>query len=186
METSAKRQRHTIAVGESLPAMSFPRVGAPGTISWSQGPMASVVFVPHPDRCRGCAGYVARLGVAAAGLRDWATRPMVVVGGGGGGGDATATVGDPAEAQPGVLVLADGDGAVRSRLGIGDDEAVVVQADRWGAVYAVETVGRAGDHEAVLPTPDDLVGLAKFIDIQCPECGIPSKEWLGSSPFPLG
>jgi hypothetical protein len=182
MGTSTNRPRHTIAVGESLPAMSFTRVGASGTVSWSQGPMASVVFVPHPDRCRECAEYVARLGAAAEGLRDWATRPMVVVG----GGDATETVLDPAAAPPGVLVLADRDGAGRSRLGIGDDEAVVVQADRWGAVYAVETVGRAGDHEAVLPTPDDLVGLAKFIDIQCPECGIPSKEWLGSSPFPLG
>jgi hypothetical protein len=145
--------------------------------------MASVVFVPHQGGCQACGDYLAQLGTAAEGLRDWACRPMVVVTGNEGSGLGS----DASDAnQPGVLTLADDGGAVRARLGVGDDQAVVVQADRWGAVYAVETVGPTADHQAVLPTPDDLVGLAKFIDIQCPECGIPSKEWLGSTAFPLG
>ncbi len=142
--------------------------------------MASVVFVPHQGTCQGCADYVALLGVAADGLRDWATRPMVIAGGG-----DTAGLGGAGE-SPGVVMLADEADAVRARLGVDESQALVVQADRWGAVYAVESVEVTADHQAVLPTTEDLVALAKFVDIQCPECGIPSKEWLGSSAFPLG
>jgi len=47
-------------------------------------------------------------------------------------------------------------------------------------------VGPRADAHATLPAAVDLVAMAKYIDIQCPECGIPSKEWLGASPFPLG
>ncbi|MDQ1394066.1 MAG: hypothetical protein QOF30_3043 [Acidimicrobiaceae bacterium] len=142
--------------------------------------MASVVFVPHQDCCQGCADYVALLATAADGLRDWATRPMVIA-----GARDTAGLGGAGE-LPGVVMLVDEAGAVRARLGVDEDQALVVQADRWGAVYAVESVKVTADHQAVLPTAENLVALAKFVDIQCPECGIPSKEWLGSSAFPLG
>ncbi len=161
-----------IAVGASLPQMPFRRLGGPGTVSWSQGPSASIVFVPHAGSCQECLRYLADLGSAVEELREWATRVLVLAGSG------------PVEGPPGVLMLADPDGAGRGRLGIPGDQAGVLQADRWGSVYQVETAG-AGAH-TVFPVPRDLVAMAKYIDIQCPECGIPSTEWMAVSPFPLG
>lgn len=143
--------------------------------------MASVVFVPHAGGCEGCTRYLDELGAAVEGLREWATRAVVLVAARAAGA-GSATPAGPA----GVSMLADDRDAERTRLGVGADQAAVIQADRWGAVYLVEAVGRgAGDH-ALLPAGRDLTALAQFIDIQCPECGVPSKEWMAVSPFPLG
>jgi hypothetical protein len=163
-----------IEVGGSLPRRSFPQVNTPGTVSWNQGTLASVIFVPHRAPCPDCVRYLDQLGDAVTGLREWGARTTVLVAP---GSDGTAPAG--------VLALADEDGAGRALLGVGDDQAAVVQSDRWGAVYDVAGVEEGGSH-ADLPTPGDLVALAQFIDIQCPECGVPSKEWLAASPFPLG
>ena len=163
-----------IQVGGSLPRQSFALVSAPGTVSWNQGTLASVIFVPHRAPCPDCAGYLEQLGGAVEGLREWGARTTALLAP---GSDLTA--------PPGVLALSDPSGAGRTLLGVGDEQAAVVQSDRWGAVYEVAEVGPGGSH-AALPTPGDLVALAKFIDIQCPECGVPSKEWLAASPFPLG
>jgi hypothetical protein len=121
------------------------------------------------------------LGAAAEGLREWATRALIIV---------VAPRDVPAWTESvasGVLLLADEAGAGRARLGVGNDEAAVLQADRWGAVYEVRLADSVDDagHDN-LPSPAELVALAKFIDIQCPECEVPSKEWLSASPFPLG
>jgi len=163
-----------IEVGGSLPRRSFPQVSAPGTVSWNQGTLASVIFVPHRAPCPDCAGYLDQLGAAVTGLREWGARTTVLV-----------PPGSDVTAPPGLLALADEDGDGRTLLGVGDDQAAVVQSDRRGAVYDVAAVEEGASH-ADLPTPGDLVALAQFIDIQCPECGVPSKEWLAASPFPLG
>jgi hypothetical protein len=163
-----------IEVGGSLPRRSFPQVSAAGTVSWNQGTLASVIFVPHRAPCADCARYLDQLGAAVPGLREWGARTTVLV-----------PAGSEVTAPAGVLALADGDGAGRTLLDVGDDQAAVVQSDRWGAVYDVAGVEESESH-AGLPTPGDLIALAQFIDIQCPECGVPSKEWLAASPFPLG
>jgi hypothetical protein len=165
-----------IAVGGSLPRISFRQVSAPGTVSWNQGTKASVVFLPHTGHCPGCASYMGELADSVDGLKEWATRAMVLV----------PPTGDLSWEAPGLLVLVDDDGGQRRRLGVGDDRAVVVQADRWGAVYEVESADRSDEAHEALPRARDLVALAKFIDIQCPECEVPSREWLAATPFPLG
>jgi hypothetical protein len=158
-----------------LPRLSFPVIGAPGSISLNQGTMAAVVFVPHREPCEECTRYLEVLGAAAGGLREWATRAVVLVSGS-----------DPGPVVSGVALLDDGSGIGRRQLGIGDDQAAVLQADRWGAVYQSELVGpNPADHTRLSPS-HDLVAMSKFIDIQCPECEVPSKEWLAASPFPLG
>jgi hypothetical protein len=160
-----------------LPRVSFARLTAPGTISLNQGTQASVVFVPHREPCPSCTGYLDVLAAAASGLAEWATRALVLVTGGNAGGDRV-----PA----GVVLLDDAAATGRARLHVGDDHAAVIQADRWGAVYqAAEVTTISGSH-AALPAAHDLVALAKLIDIQCPECEVPSKEWLDVNPFPLG
>jgi hypothetical protein len=93
---------------------------------------------------------------------------------------------EPTDAGPGdrlgYIVLVDADGGARRRVGVSGDDVAVIVADRWGAVYQVTAAG--ADH--FLPDPRDLVGLAKFIDIQCPECEVPSPEWGRACPLPLG
>ncbi len=195
MPTPTHRRRRVIAAGETLPQSCFSLVAGPGTVVWSQGRTASVIFVPHGDPCGECEAFTRQLAGVMEGLREWASRVLLLVPSGAEAAFASAAGGS------GILLLADADGAGRGGLGISEDQAAVVQADRWGAVYDTAIVGRAGrrgpDHEAAtvggppvdhadLPTPEALVALAKFIDIQCPECGVPSKEWLQASPFPLG
>src|SRR5580704_7698905 len=107
-----------IEVGGSLPRRSFPQVNAPGTVSWNQGTLASVIFVPHRAPCPDCADYLGRLGAAVTGLREWGARTTVLV-----------PPGSDVSAPSGVLALADEDGAGRTLLGVGDDQAAVVQSD---------------------------------------------------------
>jgi hypothetical protein len=164
----------TLAVGASLPRISFARTDSPGTVSWNQGTTAVAVFVPHQAPCPSCDRYLEELATAAEGLREWATRALVLV-----------PAGRALDIGPGLVPLDDTSGAGRAHAGIDADQAAVIQADRWGAVYQIAVVGRESPH-AELPTPHQLVDLAKYIDIQCPECGVPSREWLAASPFPLG
>ncbi len=163
--------------GAMLPRVSFARLTAPGTISLNTGTRASVVFVPHRRPCPACTEYLDVLAAAAPGLEEWATRALVLV-----------TGGSACEYRvPGEVVLLDDSAATgRARLHVGDDHATVIQADRWGAVYQTAEVTSISSSHAILPAAHDLIALAKLIDIQCPECEVPSKEWLDVSPFPLG
>jgi hypothetical protein len=160
-----------------LPRVSFPKLTAPGTISLNQGTRASVVFVPHREPCPACTDYLDVLEAAASGLEEWATRALVMVTG--------ASAGQH-RAPAGVVLLDDAGATARARLGVGDDQAAVIQADRWGAVYQAAEVASLSSSHASLPAAHELIALAKLIDIQCPECEVPSKEWMDVSPFPLG
>jgi hypothetical protein len=180
LPSPAHHRPRLIAAGESLPQSCFPLVAAPGTVVWSQGRMASVIFVPHRDPCLECRAYALQLAGAVGGLEEWGSRLLLLAPSAAEAAFATAGAGS------GILLLDDADGAGRTALGLAEDQAAVVQADRWGAVYEAAAVGRPAVHAADLPTPEELVAMAKFIDIQCPECGVPSKEWLQASPFPLG
>jgi hypothetical protein len=173
---------HLIAVGGNLPRVSFARVDAPGTVSWNQGTTASVIFAPHLGSCADCARYLGQLAEAAPGLREWATRAMVLVSP---ERPLDTSALDGAQRSE-ILLLADERAARRVYLGVGDHDAAVVLIDRWGAVFAAESVGANAAGHAALPSARDLVALAQFIDIQCPECGVPSKEWLSATAFPLG
>lgn len=164
----------TLSVGASLPRLSFARLDGPGRVTWTQGPMANVVFVPHLDPCDECHRYIAEVAASASGLQEWATRALILAGPGWGH-----------QAPAGVLLLDDTAGHGRAALGLGPLQAAVLQADRWGAIYQAEILGSDQSHDT-LPIASELAGLAKYIDIQCPECGVPSQEWRGVSPFPLG
>ena len=164
----------TLRVGGTLPRFSFARLDGPGRVTWTQGPMATVVFVPHLVSCPDCHGYLAELGASASGLQEWATRAVVLAG-----------PGWVQQAPAGVLILDDTAGHGRTALGLGAAQAAVLQADRWGAIYQAEFIGADQSHDT-LPAASELANLAKYIDIQCPECGVPSQEWRGVSPFPLG
>ena len=159
-------QRPLIGVAECLPPIA--------NVSLSQGTRASVLVFPHPGSCPECATYLAALSEIAEDLRLWGTRMLVV---------APGPAADPRTSDsPGYTVLADEEHTARSRVGVNDGDVAVIVADRYGAVYQVSAAG--ADH--CLPDPGDLVELAKFIDIQCPECGVPGPEWQLACPLPLG
>ncbi|MDP9072696.1 MAG: hypothetical protein M3N98_00745 [Actinomycetota bacterium] len=165
------RQPHLIGVAECLPRLALGRAGSDPTTTTTlgQGVQASVVVLPHLVRCADCEAYLTDLSAVSEDLRQWATRVLVVV---------------PSDASEvaGCTVLVDPDGAARARIGVADNDVAVIVADRYGAVYQVDAAG--ADH--CLPAPAALVELAKFIDIQCPECGVPGAEWQLSCPLPLG
>jgi hypothetical protein len=202
-------QQRLIGVAECLPQLSLPRADSPARIAWSQGRQASVLVFPHLRPCPACDRYLVDLSKIGDDLQEWATRLLVVVPSGEHGAeppdepaDTAATdrpadprsaetapatdTDEPTDAGPGdrlgYIVLVDADGGARRRVGVSGDDVAVIVADRWGAVYQVTAAG--ADH--FLPDPRDLVGLAKFIDIQCPECEVPSPEWGRACPLPLG
>ena len=148
-----------MAVGETVPPATFPQVGLAGSVAWSQGPTASVVFVPHVEDCAPCRHYLLHLGEAVGGLREWAARVMVA---------APAVLSSDealvaASVDSGVLVLSDEDGDGRALLGVRPDQAAVVQADRYGAVFEVEAVRTADADHTSLPSPQALVSLAQCL-----------------------
>lgn len=137
-----------------------------------------MIFVPHGHTCPDCVEYAEALAAGREALSEWAARALVLL--------PTNEIGHiDAWPRPGLSLLADDDGAGRAQLGLGNDQAAVVQADRWGAVYDIAVIPTTRGH-GELPSVSALVALAKYIDIQCPECGVPSKEWLLATPFPLG
>jgi hypothetical protein len=160
-----------------LPRVSFAKLTAPGTISLNQGTRAAVVFVPHREPCPACSDYLDVLAAAASGLGEWATQALVLVTSGNVGGDRV---------RAGIVLLDDAAATGRAKLRVGDDHAAVMQADRWGAVYQAAEVTSISASHAALPAAHELIALAKLIDIQCPECEVPSKEWSAASPFPMG
>ena len=108
---------------------------------------ATLLVAQHDEPCPPCADYVAELEAIAPELKEWATRLQSVV----------------------------PDGDDRRRLGMGDDEAAVVLADRWGEVFEAATVD--ADHD--FPLPWQLVESAKILDVSCGECNVPGPEWRG-------
>ena len=152
--------KRLISVGDILPRLSL---AGPAGIRHAVGPGATaplLLFV-HPAPCPACDDYLAGVAVVVDDLASWATRVVAVAPGAG-----------VEEAGP-FPVLGDQDGAARRRLGIGDDEAAVLLADRWGEVFEVAAFGP--DHG--FPLPRQLVESAKIVDLSCGECNVPSPEW---------
>src|SRR5688572_23400693 len=105
---------------------------------------STLLVLPHPEQCAPCAAYLDELEEIRPDLQEWATRLQVL---------------DHHEA--------------RQRLGVGDDEAAVILADRWGEVFESASIGF--DHD--LPLPRQLVESAKILDVSCGECNVPGPEW---------
>lgn len=155
--TGAIRRR--ISEGELLPRLTLAGPEGPRNTPWP-GNLATVVVLVHPDACPECAAYLGEVGGAVVDLRSWGTQVVGVTSG-------------PLPDDLAFLVLGDQDGGGRRRLGILDDEAAVLLADRWGEVMEVATFG--ADHG--FPLPRQLVESAKIVDVSCGECNVPGPEW---------
>jgi len=159
--------RRLIRVGEILPSLVLTGADGPVTLPPS-GPQSSLLVVAHHRPCAGCSSYLTEVAGVVDDLQAWATRAVGV-----GPSDAVA-----ASLPFPFPVLGDEGGGARRRLGLADDEAAVVLADRWGEVVEVAAFG--ADHG--FPLPSQLVESAKIIDLSCGECNVPGPEWRNLEP----
>ena len=157
--------RRMIGTGDLLPRLTLDGTDGPRRAPWP-GNLSTLVVLVHPEPCPECSDYLAEVAGTVEDLRAWGTQVVAV------------TPGRGPKGLP-FLVLGDGDGAGRRRLGIGDDEAAVLLADRWGEVFEVATTG--SDHG--FPLPRQLVESAKIVDVSCGECNVPGPEWRQADPL---
>ncbi len=148
-----------IGEGDLLPRLTLADADGPRSAPWP-GSRATLLVLVHPEDCPPCAGYLDEVGGAVDDLRSWGTQVVGVTSG-------------PLPGDLPFLVLGDHDGGGRRRLGIADDEAAVLLADRWGEVMEMATFG--ADHG--FPVPRQLVESAKIVDVSCGECNVPGPEW---------
>jgi len=156
--------RKVIGAGDLLPRLTLDGPDGPRSAPWP-GNQATLLVLVHPGSCPECTGYLDEVAGAVDDLRSWGTQVVGVTSG----------------SLPDLpfVVLGDGDGACRRRLGIADGEAAVLLADRWGEVNEVATFG--ADHG--FPLPRQLVESAKIVDVSCGECNVPGPEWRETEPL---
>lgn len=151
--------RRLIREGDIVPPLTLAPASGGAEVRLPGGHQASLLVFAHPEACRPCADYLGELADAVEDLRGWGTRLVAVA------------PPDPPDLP--FPVVGDEGGAARRRLGIGDDEAAVVLADRWGEVFEVAAIDDAHD----FPLPRHLIESAKIVDVSCGECNVPSPEW---------
>ncbi|MCC9077684.1 hypothetical protein FKZ61_016405 [Litorilinea aerophila] len=89
----------------------------------------------------------------------------------GSAGTAAALAGRvPAEAADRLLVVADTAGLLQ------DEPPTLYVVDRYGQIYAVQPLPTGPvDAETAAHAVEEAVGWLRFVNLQCPECGVP--EW---------
>ncbi len=123
---------------------------------------ARLVFFPHSAAETQCAEYVRALSAAAAGLKDWDGRTIVVVP----AGERAAGAALQTRA-PGLTVLVDraGPEGARARAGVPATSAAILVADRFGDVWHGYDAG-AGH---ALPDVRELEAWLRYLGTLCPE-----------------
>ncbi len=131
---------------------------------------ALVLYAAERGDCPACRAYLTALAALAPQIAAEEAELVVVVH----GQPATAA---PLQTVVGAAgtVLFDPDGRVFRRWGAvdpaGQPVAALFVADRFGTLYARALAGP--DH--ALPPAAEVVDWLRFINIQCPECGV--AEW---------
>ncbi len=80
------------------------------------------------------------------------------------------------QSLPFPLLMAEEDGAL-TQAGIASEEetAALYVLDRYGQIYAVKHLPAEAAPAVVGEVVDDLIAWLRFVNVQCPECGVP--EW---------
>ena len=157
------------AIGDRLPPLTLPRARDGVPVAWRAPQRGAPVVVFLADVASG-RDYVRELATWEPRLRQWAGRPLVVLPGNAG------PDGEGAELEGrGVEFMVDPNGEAHRRCGVGEGEAAVFIADRWGQIYAVE---RASS-EAGLPGVEEIEEWMRYLSTQCPECGVPDEPGRG-------
>lgn len=144
---------------ERLPDLHLPSAhgGSPVPLVPPGGRGVPIILAMHSAGCAGCRSYAQTLAAAAAELREWDARVVIVV------SDAVDQAARLGDGLPFPVVV---DEACRLWTRMGMDGAAVLVADPWGEVRMRHDAGAGHD----LPSPAELVDWARFVAIQCPEC----------------
>lgn len=136
-----------------LPDLALPAVrdGAPTPLR-ARGRKAPLLLLLHGPGCPDCADYLRRVGERLPDLREWDGRPLLILE-------------EPAGNDDGAIDrVVDPEGRAAAALDV--EAPAVVVADQWGEVHLAAV---AGD-EHRFPTPEELVGWARYLAVHCPEC----------------
>lgn len=167
----------TLDVGDRLPARSLQAPDGSAVPLRRPRRGNTVLMLPHAPDCGGCLAFAESLGRTAGGdLEDWDTRLLVAVPA---PPSSSPTDRPPLDAwsdrlaplSPPALLALDRDGALRDRAELDDSEAAFLVADRWGQVYHRSVAPEAGG----LSGAGEIVKWARYMTIQCPECGVPDE-----------
>jgi mycoredoxin len=150
-----------------MPARLLPRAdGGTASIERWRGTRQTVVFFGHDASCLACWGYAKQLARLRPALLEVETEPVVVA--------ADAPTGAAAwlhELGPGTILLADGDGAwkraVADQVGADRTGILLLVLDRYGAPRVESSAAEAGG----LVDPGEAVEWARWLTLECPECG---------------
>jgi len=135
-----------------LPDLALPSASGSMVRLRGGGRRSPVLVLVHARRCAACDAFVARLGSAAAALREWDGEVLVI-----------APAGEPAPGSD-FPFLHDPEARVASALGVRAPAAVI--ADQWGEVHEAREAGE----EHRFPTEAEIEEWLRFLAIQCPEC----------------
>ena len=143
--------------------------GSPLDLWQYKGRRNLVLFVAHGTSCPECRSYLRALAGRYRELQEWETELIALV------------PGKPEEVLdfscdlnlPNPVALEQA-GMISFKLGLAGEagaqgpQAGLIIADRWGEIY--ETFRAGGGHD--LPSEDEVLKNVRFIEIQCPECGV--------------
>lgn len=149
--------------GERLPSLTLTAAGGEAAKNLREGRGPRIVVTLHGDDCPDCAAYARGLVDVADQVLDWHGEVVIVLTAST-GGDVSRLTG------PGLTVLRDPEGR------FADGRAVVTVTDEWAEVYFSGEL----DPPHRDPGPDELVEWARFVAIQCPECGVAEGPWRTS------
>jgi peroxiredoxin len=164
---------HLPSPGDRLPKLDLPQ--APQGTAFDlprMGRESRILFFSHGTGCAACRTYLEGLLSKSREFEDWDSKIIAVL---------------PVDLEEAnrlyqqlaseFPVLADPGGAARTRFGIAEGEVGIFVADRYGVIWYTDRAREATG----LPQPEEMETRARFLAVQCPECGVPDQpvhgEW---------
>lgn len=151
-----------LAVGRRLPPLRS-HAASGEEVLWRDPVRGSLtaVFLGSDDR-EGDREYLQALAAAVPDFKAWDGRLIVVMP----GGEA-----EGARRGADSLTLVTETNGEAEHCGVRDGEDAVIIADRWGQIYHIAR----GEGADALPNTSQIEEWFRFIDTQCPECGVPDE-----------
>jgi peroxiredoxin len=162
---------HHPSPGDRLPKLDLPQAPQ-GTVFDlpRMGREARILFFSHGTDCEACRTYLEGLLSKSRALEDWDSKIIVIL-----PVDLEEANRLYQQLAPEFPFLADPDGAARTRFGIAEGEVGIFVADRYGVIWYTDRAREATG----LPQPEEMETRARFLAVQCPECGVPDQPVYG-------
>jgi hypothetical protein len=170
-------RRTSNLVGERLPTFRLGEAPTGRIRSFPINARDALILLLVPEDAERWLPYVRGLNRRAEDVTYWYARIMLAV-----AGSDRAAADLKRKAAPDLIVLADPERFLDSRLGCRSDAATVLVVDRYGQIYDVVEADRPED----LPDAAELEEWTRFLATQCPECGVPDEPGHGDWALGVG